>query len=111
MPIAALLEFPALEQGDAQAMRENYDRVSREFNNGQPMQRTADWGGGLISHTAGYTEGGEWWVVDVWEDQQSMDRFIAKMMPLLQRQPDYAEPNVRVVTVHNIVGAESMAHA
>jgi hypothetical protein len=47
----------------------------------------------------------------VWEDQQSMDRFIAKMMPLLQRQPDYTEPNVRVITVHNIVGAESMAHA
>ena len=110
MPIAALLEFPATGQ-DAQAMRENYERVTREFNNGQLMQRTADWGGGLISHTIGYTEGGEWWVVDVWEDQQSMDRFIAKMMPILQRQPDYAEPNVRVITVHNIVGAESMAHA
>jgi hypothetical protein len=111
MPIAALLEFPASGQVDAQSMRENYERVSREFNNGHPMQRTSDWGPGFIAHTAGYTEGGEWWVVDVWEDQPSMDRFIAKMMPILQRQPDYIEPNVRVITVHNMVGVESMAHA
>ena len=109
MPIAAILEFAT--SSSEQDPKEWYDRASREYTGGRDRLTAEDWGQGFISHTTGVTQEGDWWVVDVWENQQAMDRFISKMMPILQRQPDFVEPNVRVIDVYNMVGTGAMTHA
>jgi hypothetical protein len=106
MAIAALLEFPPQPGLSEAESREQYDDVSREFTGGQLMRSCADWGPGHQAHVAGQAEDGSWWVVDVWESQEAMDRFLGRMMPILQPRIDEAgmsEPAVRVLAVHNLV--------
>jgi hypothetical protein len=97
MPIVAILEWPPDEGLD---MKAEYDRVADELNGGRPFSNVSDWGGGLISHVAAPTPDGGGVVVDVWEDQASMDAWMAKVMPLIQDAP---EPEVRVLETMNVV--------
>jgi hypothetical protein len=104
MAIAAITEFA--EDPTGASPEELYDRVCREFNDGRPMTRPSDWGPGLLSHIAGRAESGRWWVVDVWESQDAMDRFMARMMPVIQphmEERGAGEPTVTVLAVHNLV--------
>jgi hypothetical protein len=95
MPIMAIVEFPPSDLD----MRAEYERVGEEIN-GHPFTSLADWGGGLISHAAAPTPEGGGIVVDVWEDQASMDAWMAKVMPLTQDGP---EAQVRVLETLNVV--------
>jgi hypothetical protein len=96
MPIAFVLETDASTNPI-----ETYDRITHELNNGQPFTSREHWGGGLISHVAGTTEDGNGVVVDVWEDQASMDRWMERVGPLIEREG--IQPRVRVLAVHNVV--------
>lgn len=96
MPVALVLEVDASANP-----REVYDRITHELNDGQPFTNRSDWGGGLISHVAGVAEDGSAVVVDVWEDQASMDRWMERVGPLIEREG--VQPRVRVLDTHNVV--------
>ena len=97
MPIVAILDWPPDEGLD---MKAEYDRVADELNGGRPFSSLSDWGGGLISHVAAATQDGGGIVVDVWEDQASMDAWMAKVTP---HMPDEPQPQVRVLETLNVV--------
>ena len=97
MPIVAVIEWPAVEGLD---MRTEYARVADELNDGRPFTSLSDWGGGLMSHVAAEADDGTSIVVDVWEDQASMDAWMARVMPLIEEHP---EPRVRVMPTINVV--------
>jgi hypothetical protein len=105
MPIIAIVEYAPTEGVD---MRAEYSRVEDEINGGRPFERPEDWGGGLISHAAAPTEGGGGLVVDVWEDREHMDAWMAKVTPHLNDAP---EPTVRVLETINVVTAGQRVHA
>ena len=96
MPIVAVVEWPPTEGLDPKA---EYARVAEELN-GRPFTSPADWGGGLLAHVAASADDGASLVVDVWEDQASMDAWMERVMPLLSDHPD---PSVRVMQTHNVV--------
>jgi hypothetical protein len=95
MPIMAIVEYPPSDLD----MRAEYERVGEEIN-GHRFTSLADWGSGLISHAAAPTPEGGGIVVDVWEDQASMEAWMAKLTPHLQDAP---EAQVRVLETLNVV--------
>ena len=97
MPITVIAEFPRTEGRDP---RQDYDDVCRELNDGKPMTQPSDWGEGLLTHSYSIGENGEAVAVDVWEDQASMDAWMARVMPLIEEHP---EPRVRVMPTINVV--------
>jgi hypothetical protein len=97
MPTAVVLETDASDNPI-----EMYDRITHELNGGQPFTSREHWGGGLISHVAGVTEDGSGVVVDVWEDRASMERWMERVGPLIEREG--FQPRVRVIEeTHNVV--------
>jgi hypothetical protein len=97
MPIVAILEWPP---GQGVDMKAEYARVADELNGGRPFADPSDWGGGLMAHVAVAPPDGGGMVIDVWEDQASMDAWMARVTPLLEDAP---EPQVRVLPTHNVV--------
>ena len=53
-----------------------------------------------MSHVAAEADDGTSIVVDVWEDQASMDAWMARVMPLIEEHP---ETRVRVMPTINMV--------
>ena len=45
----------------------------------------SDWGGGLLAHIHSVGEDGRACVVEVWQDEQSVERFQERLMPVLER--------------------------
>ena len=60
---------------------------------------------GLIVHTAGFDEDAKVFrIMDVWESQEDMDRWMQTVMPILDPAvAQFGEPTVRVLNVHNLV--------
>jgi hypothetical protein len=99
MPIVAIIEVPAQEGTD---MRELYDQVNRELNNGEPRTRTSQWNDGLIAHAYCVGDDGSATAVDLWQDEDSMNSHYEKLMPVAQRM-GLQQPQVRVLPTHNLV--------
>jgi hypothetical protein len=90
--------------------RQDYDELTREMNDGQPMTQLSDWGDGLLSHTYSVDENGEAVAIDVWEHERGMDAFMQRLQPILEREA--MTPRVRVLATHNLVtGARSASRA
>ena len=101
MAVGVVLVFPPSADFD---MQEGYDRIGRELNGGQPLQKRSDWGPGLVAHAAGPTEDGGWTVTEVWESQEAMEDFQRRLMPVLQPliAESGSEPRVHTFSVYNI---------
>ena len=99
MPIAAIVEIPAQEGQDP---REIYDQVVREVNNGEPMTRTSQWNDGLIAHAYCVGDDGSAVAVDLWQDEDSMNRWYEKLMPISERITG-TQYQARVMQTHNLV--------
>jgi hypothetical protein len=87
--------FPAVTQ-------EQYEEEIRQLNNGQPCRSLSDWPvPGILSHVAGPTLDG-WYVVEVWESEESFQRFGELLAPIMEKAgiPPVAP---KVYPVHNFV--------
>ena len=95
MAICAIFEFPGVT-------REQYDEVTQEMNNGQPLQSLSEWPvPGVLSHVAGSTPDG-WYVVDVWASEEAFQRFSQVLAPTLEKT-GFPRVEPRVFPVHNLV--------
>ena len=100
MPITAIVEFSPTEGIDP---RESYDRLTRELNGGEPMTRRAHWNDGMLAHSYSVGEDGSAVAVDVWRDQQSMDAWMGRVGPLIEREGTAANMQARVFETHAVV--------
>jgi hypothetical protein len=96
MPIVAIVEFPPQADLD---MQTEYRRIAEEVNGG-PFRTLSDWGGGMIAHAAAARDDGGGLIVDVWEDEASMEAWMQRIRPHLEGGPD---PQVRVLPAFNVV--------
>ena len=99
MPIAVIVEVTAEEGQDP---RDIYDRVIREVNDGEPMTRTSQWNDGLISHVYCVGEDGSSVAVDLWQDEDSMNRWYEKLRPVSEGVAG-ARYEMRVMQTYNLV--------
>jgi hypothetical protein len=76
MPIALVHDLPGVGQ-------EGYDRIVQELI-GRPAESLSDWPAeGILCHITGPVDGG-WRVVDVWESEESLQRFAEKLLPAME---------------------------
>ena len=82
---------------------DQYDEISRNLNNGQPLSKLSDWPvEGCLSHAAWQEESGGFGVFDVWESAEAFQSFGEKLTPLIGESGlPAAEPHI--VTLHNFV--------
>ena len=100
MPITAIVEFSPTEGIDP---KESYDRLTRELNGGEPMTRRSHWNDGMLAHSYSVGEDGSAVAVDVWRDQQSMDAWMERVGPLIEREGSAANMQARVFETHAVV--------
>lgn len=94
-PILAVHHVPSLTA-------ERYDAVVRGLTNGRGRLESLSDGGiqGLLFHVAGQGADG-FWVVDVWESQEAIDRFSQRVRPIAQAA-GISEP-MKTYAVHNVL--------
>jgi hypothetical protein len=74
-----------------------YDRVIRDLAQagyGHPK--------GRVSHTAARKDNGSYFVVDVWESAEDLERFAQVLLPLIEKAGGHA-PSLQISPVHNQV--------
>lgn len=78
MPILGIHHAPSLT-------RERYEEVVRRLTNGQSRLESLSDGGieGLLVHVAGEGADG-FWIVDVWESQEAVERFGQMIRPIAE---------------------------
>jgi hypothetical protein len=91
MALAVLFDVPGMT-------REQYDDVIRDLE-----AADAEPPAGRISHVAVPRAGG-WFVLDVWEAQEDLDRFVSVLMPALGKV-GLTPPRPEVQPVHRFRGA------
>ncbi len=87
--IVAVFDIPGMISGQ-------YDQVIKDLEaagEGSPK--------GRLYHVAASKAGG-WFVVDVWESADLLDRFAQTLMPILQRN-GVTPPQPQICPVHNII--------
>jgi quinol monooxygenase YgiN len=78
---------------------EQYDQVIKqleEAGHGNPP--------GRLSHTAALKDNGSYFVVDVWESREALQRFAQVLMPLIEAVGGGA-PNLQTSPLHNMINA------
>jgi len=90
MAIALFMKFEGVTQAQ-------YDEVMRELG---LDSASASWPEGIISHTAGSTDGG-WCVVDVWESRAAFDRFAQERLGSATQKAGVPAPNPVEFQVYN----------
>ena len=89
MAISILFQAPGMTKAQ-------YDRVVRGLDaagHGKPK--------GRLYHVASPLEGG-WQVLDVWESQETFDKFGTVLLPLLEKA-GVKMPPPKITPVHNII--------
>ena len=78
MPILGIHHTPSLTQ-------ERYEEVVRRLTNGRSRLESVSDGGieGLLVHVVGKGDDG-FWIVDVWESQEAVDRFGTVVRPIAE---------------------------
>ena len=78
MPILGIHHTPTLTQ-------ERYEEVVRRLTNGRSRLESLSDGGieGLLVHVVGKGDDG-FWIVDVWESQEAVDRFGTVIRPIAE---------------------------
>ena len=61
----------------------------------------AQWPDGIISHTAGPTDGG-WRVVDVWASRAKFDQFMEEQLADAMQKAGVPQPQISEFAVHNL---------
>ena len=97
MAIVAVFQSPSLSQA-------KYEETVRRLTGGRPrMAKPADWPvEGLLVHVAGQGPNG-FRVVDVWESEETFQRFGEKLMPILQAIGVEGQPEI--YPAHTLVSA------
>ena len=97
MVIVAVFHSPTLTQA-------KYEETVRGVTNGRPrMSSPADWPvPGLLAHIAGQGPHG-FRVVDVWESEESFQKFGEKLMPVLKAAGVDGQPEI--YPAHTFVSA------
>jgi len=76
---------------------EQYDQIIQqleEAGHGNPP--------GRLSHTSALKDNGSYFVVDVWESAEALQRFAQVLMPLIEAAGGVA-PNLQISPVHNMI--------
>ena len=76
-----------------------YDQIIQqleEAGNGNPP--------GRLSHTAALKDNGSYFVVDVWESPEALQRFAQLLMPLIEAVGGVA-PSLQISPVHNMINS------
>jgi hypothetical protein len=94
-PILAIHHAPSLTP-------ERYEAVVRKLTNGRERLESLADGGlhGLLVHVAGQGADG-FWIVDVWESQEAVDRFSQRIRPIAQASG--IEEPLRTYAVHTFL--------
>ncbi|MDE3057132.1 MAG: hypothetical protein KGJ59_04150 [Bacteroidota bacterium] len=91
--IVALFDVPGMSSGQ-------YDNTIKELESigeGDPR--------GRLHHVA-FSKKSGWFVVDVWESEELLNRFAQKLIPILQKN-GVTPPSVETYPVHKIIKGES----
>jgi hypothetical protein len=89
MAIGVILDTPGVT-------KEQYERVGAQLQPVVPPE--------LLMHTAGPREGG-WVVVEVWESQEAMQRFVEQYAAPALQAAGYPMAQPQVFAVHTLFGA------
>jgi hypothetical protein len=100
MPITSIVEFSPVEGEDP---KENYESLSRELNGGELMTRRSEWNDGLLAHCYSVGDDGSAVAVDVWRDQASMDAWMGRIGPIIEREGFAENMHARVLETHAVV--------
>jgi len=97
MAIVAVFQSPSLTQA-------KYEETVRRLTGGKSrMASAADWPvKGLVAHVAGQGPNG-FRVVDVWQSEESFQRFGEKLMPILSAVGVEGQPEI--YPAHTVVSA------
>jgi hypothetical protein len=95
--VAVVIVFEGITQ-------EQYEESVRRLTGGKArVESPSDWPvEGLLAHIAGQGQN-TFRVVDVWESQEALDAFSAKLMPVLQEIGVQGQPEI--YPVHSFVSA------
>jgi hypothetical protein len=94
MSVCLIMRFQTV---DADA----YGAVMRELDLPLHDDTGRNWPDGIISHLAGNAPDG-WCVVDVWDAQESFDKFFANQLgPALERAGVTEQPDITPLGVYN----------
>ena len=94
MAIAVMQDFPGGTQ-------QQYDQVLEQLDLGGNTPK------GNLFHTAGPIDEG-WRVLDVWESQDALNAFLAKLGPIAQ-SAGAPQPQVTIWPIHNILTPKGYA--
>jgi hypothetical protein len=83
--------------------RKLYDEVTEEVAGKRQPSRLSDWGGGLLTHIHSVGEDGRAAVVEVWEDEESLQRFQSRLMPVLERKGITEGMRAQIYETNNLV--------
>ena len=94
-PILAIHHAPTLTA-------ERYDLVARGLTNGRDRLESLSDGGirGLLFHAAAQGDDG-FWVVDIWESREAIDRFSRRVRPIAEAA-GITEP-MKTYALHNLL--------
>jgi hypothetical protein len=96
MPIVAVFQSPSFTQ-------ELYDETVRRLAGKERMESPSDWpADGLLAHITGQGANG-FRVVDVWESEESFNRFGETLMPIIQELGLDVQPDI--YPAHSFVSA------
>jgi hypothetical protein len=88
MSIAAVFDVPGMTQAQ-------YEQVIRDLD-----ERGASSPDGRMAHVGAAKPGG-WWVVDVWESTEHLNRFVPVLMPVLSGA-GVTPPTPTILPIHTI---------
>lgn len=97
MAIVVVFQSPSFTQA-------KYEETVRQLTGGRPrMEKPADWPvEGLLVHVAGQGPNG-FRVVDVWQSEETFQRFGEKLMPILKAVGAEGQPEI--YPAHTLVSA------
>jgi hypothetical protein len=96
MPIVAIFQSPTLTQA-------KYEESVRRLTGRPRMEKPADWPvEGLLVHVAGQGPTG-FRVVDVWQSEETFQRFGERLMPILKAVGVEGQPEI--YPTHTLVSA------
>jgi hypothetical protein len=76
---------------------EQYDQIIKqlhEVGHGNPL--------GRLSHTTALKDNGSYFVVDVWESPEALERFAQVLVPMIEAAGGVA-PDLKISTLHNMI--------
>jgi hypothetical protein len=91
MAVGCYIEFEG-------ATQQQYDRVSEALGLDSP---NPEWPEGIISHTSGPSENGNWCVVDCWESREAFNRFFESRLKNALEQGGMPRAEPRWFEVYN----------